>query len=127
MSRDRACGMLIATRAVRSDRLSMRLQEESGMMDSRTRGNSELGSYFVNQHRGHWVALGSALLLLVGAIDFATGMHAGRQSRDLRGHAHPIADLRKFGFAVDLRAAGRSHDCRGARAVRRDCCASRHE
>ena len=52
----------------------MRLQEESGMMDSRTRGNSELGSYFVNQHRGQWVALGSALLLLVGAIDFATGM-----------------------------------------------------
>lgn len=33
----------------------------------------EIGSYFVNRQRGHWVALGVALLLLVGAIDFATG------------------------------------------------------
>jgi diguanylate cyclase (GGDEF)-like protein len=52
----------------------MRPQEESGMMGSGTRGNSELGSYFVNQHRGQWVALGSVLLLLVGAIDFGSGM-----------------------------------------------------
>jgi diguanylate cyclase (GGDEF)-like protein len=34
---------------------------------------SELGSYFVNQHRGPWIALGIVLLLLVAAVDYGTG------------------------------------------------------
>jgi len=42
-------------------------------MANKTRGKSEFGSYFVSQHGGHWTALGLILLLLVAAIDFATG------------------------------------------------------
>jgi diguanylate cyclase (GGDEF)-like protein len=48
--------------------------DESGMMTSRTpEKKSELGAYFVKQHRGQWIALGLVLLLLVFAIDYATG------------------------------------------------------
>jgi len=47
--------------------------DESGTMNGRTRGKSEIGSYFVNQHRGQWIALGLVLLLLVAAIDYVTG------------------------------------------------------
>ena len=42
-------------------------------MSSRTKGKSKIGSYFVNQHRGQWFALGLVLLLLVAAVDYATG------------------------------------------------------
>ena len=42
-------------------------------MSSKARQQSELGLYFVNQHRGQWVSLGMVLLLLVAAIDYATG------------------------------------------------------
>src|SRR4051812_37311987 len=34
---------------------------------------SQIGLYFISQHRGQWLALGLVLLLLVAAIDFATG------------------------------------------------------
>src|SRR3954465_13807443 len=34
--------------------------------------HSEIGLYFINQHRGQWLALGLILLLLVAAIDFTT-------------------------------------------------------
>jgi diguanylate cyclase (GGDEF)-like protein len=50
-----------------------RRADESAMMNGTTRGKSEIGSYFVNQHRGQWIALGLVLLLLVAAIDYATG------------------------------------------------------
>ena len=42
-------------------------------MSSRSKGKSEIGSYFVNQHRGQWLAFGFVWLLLVIAIDYATG------------------------------------------------------
>src|SRR3954468_849000 len=42
-------------------------------MSSNARQQSELGLYFVNQHRGQWASLGMVLLLLVAAIDYATG------------------------------------------------------
>lgn len=42
-------------------------------MNSIARQQSQLGLYFVNQHRGQWVAAGLVLLLLVAAVDFATG------------------------------------------------------
>ncbi len=40
---------------------------------AKARGKSEIGSYFVNQHSGQWIALGVVLLLFVAAIDYATG------------------------------------------------------
>ena len=47
--------------------------DESGMMSRRIREKqSELGAYFVNQHRGQWISLGLVLLLLVSAIDYGT-------------------------------------------------------
>ena len=42
-------------------------------MKNKTRQQTRLGQYFVNQHRGQWTALGLVLLLLVAAVDFATG------------------------------------------------------
>ena len=42
-------------------------------MATRGRGKSEIGSYVANQRRGHWIALGLLLLLLVAATDYATG------------------------------------------------------
>lgn len=42
-------------------------------MANRNSGKTEFGSYFVNKHGGHWTALGLLLLLLVAAVDFATG------------------------------------------------------
>jgi diguanylate cyclase (GGDEF)-like protein len=41
-------------------------------MNSRASQQTQLGLYFVNQHRTQWVALGVVLLLLVAAIDYAT-------------------------------------------------------
>jgi diguanylate cyclase (GGDEF)-like protein len=47
--------------------------QEKKNMANRASGKSEFGSYFVNKHGGHWTALGLLLLLLVAAVDFATG------------------------------------------------------
>ena len=42
-------------------------------MANKAVGNSDLGSFFVNQRRGQVTALGLVLLLLVAAVDYATG------------------------------------------------------
>jgi len=42
-------------------------------MAENARRKSEIGSFFVNQYRGQWLALGLVLLLLITAIDYATG------------------------------------------------------
>ncbi len=42
-------------------------------MGNRARAKSEVGSFFVNQHRGRWLAAALILLLLVAAVDYATG------------------------------------------------------
>src|SRR4051812_43526997 len=53
---------------------SRRSPGESSIMSSTAREkNSEFGSYFVNQHHGRWIVLGIMLLLLVAALDYATG------------------------------------------------------
>ena len=41
-------------------------------MANTARGKSGVGSFFVNQHRGQWIAFGLVLMLLVAAVDFAT-------------------------------------------------------
>lgn len=41
-------------------------------MANTARGKSEIGSFYVSQHRGRWVGLGLVLMLLVAAIDYAT-------------------------------------------------------
>jgi diguanylate cyclase (GGDEF)-like protein len=41
-------------------------------MANTARGKSEIGSFFVNQYRGQWIAFGLVLMLLVAAVDYAT-------------------------------------------------------
>lgn len=50
-----------------------RQANESKKMVKKIREKSEMGSYFVSQHRMHWFALGLILLSAVAALDFATG------------------------------------------------------
>lgn len=42
------------------------------MTDS-ARRQTQIGSYFLSQYRGQWLTLGMVLLLLIAAIDYATG------------------------------------------------------
>lgn len=42
-------------------------------MTDDARRETEIGSYFVNQYRAQWLSLGMGSLLLVAAIDYATG------------------------------------------------------
>jgi diguanylate cyclase (GGDEF)-like protein len=41
-------------------------------MANRARTKSDIGSFFVSQHSGQWLALALLLLLLVAAVDYAT-------------------------------------------------------
>ena len=42
-------------------------------MAENKRGNPGIGAIFVSQYRAQWLAIGLILILLIGAIDFATG------------------------------------------------------
>lgn len=47
-------------------------RREKNVIDSKRR-RTEIDSYFVSQYRGQWLSLGMVLLLLIAAIDYATG------------------------------------------------------